>query len=1031
MEKFSVSRFWIRCLSLVLLVVNLVNALGQNATIDFKDSRGSVLLATRDSNVNLVLDAKDWPGVLRAAIDLAVDFGRVTGLNGTVTAKTSSNATVARNASMIFNVTGISKDWSVGGKKGRGEEEGTIIAGTIGNSSLIDGLIKRKKIDVSKIQGKWEAFVSVVVENPMDGVDNALVIAGSDRRGTIYGLYDISEQIGVSPWYWWADVPPKSHDEIYALKITKVQKSPTVKYRGFFINDEAPALTGWANTRFPKSKWGCAFNAEFYSHVFELLLRLRANYLWPAMWNGMFNVDDPRNQPLADEYAIVMGTSHTEPMVRSTKEWNNFGKGIWQWTENNASIYPFFKEGVQRAKSYENVVTIGMRGSHDTAMSPDVQTEVLQDVVDTQQKIMDEVYGDAKKVPQMWCLYKEVQDYFEAGMKVPDHVTLLWTEDNWGNIRRLPVGDETKRSGGAGVYYHFDYVGDTRDYKWINTIQLQKTREQMYQAVQRQATEIWIVNVGDIKPYEIPLSHWFDLAYDIDLWDEKSAPKWLEMWASRTFDSKVAKDVAAVMDKYSYLAAMRKFELIEPNSFSVLNYEEADKILAQWTTLAKSAQAVYDKLPAAQQPAFFEMILHPVLAGGNFVDIQVSSAKNQIYAGQGRNSANVLFQRVLDGMKTDHQLTTRYHSLFNGKWNHMMDQTHLGYQGYWQQPMRQATPALQWVMNLERSLSGDMGVAIERSNGSVPGDDKWHDNGGGNLNLAPISPYTPARWIEIFSMGTQTFNWNISAEPFVKLSQTSGTMAPDGKDVRIYVDVDWSKAPTGTGKKTVLNISSSTDYGTQYSMPTVTLPINNTILPSTFTSGFVEGSAELSFEAEHYTRLSAKGNLTYQILPGYGRTLSAVTLNNPLAPSLTSTTAPALEYDFYTFTATTSTKPLNLTLILAPTLNTSPKRPLAYIAQIDDKPEQRRQYVIDQKQPKFPVGWESAVANVAWYNTTSWGEVKSGVHTLKVWLVEPGVVLEKVVLDLGGVVASHNGPPESWRVGGSRGGNGTVRRWQM
>ncbi|KAF2177104.1 glycoside hydrolase family 115 protein [Zopfia rhizophila CBS 207.26] len=1020
----KVSQFVIRFLALASLLLGLVSAIGQKATIAFNGSTDSLLLASRDSHVNLILDAADWPGVLRAANDLAVDFGRVTGLNGTVTATGDGTA----NASMIFNVTGIPKDWSVAGFKPT-NNAGTIIAGTIGNSSIIDELIDSEKIDVSKIEGKWEAFISVVVENPTDDIEEALVIVGSDRRGTIFGLYDISEQIGVSPWYWWADVAPKSHDKIYAIESMKVQKSPTVKYRGFFINDEAPALTGWANDRYPKSQWNSPFNAEFYSHVFELLLRSRANYLWPAMWNGMFNVDDPRNQPLADEYAIVMGTSHTEPMVRATQEWNRFGKGLWQWTENNASIYPFFKEGVERAKPYENVVTVGMRGSHDTAMSPDVQTEVLQNIVDTQQKIMDEVYGNATKVPQMWCLYKEVQDYFEAGMKVPDHVTLLWTEDNWGNIRRLPVGDETKRSGGAGVYYHFDYVGDPRDYKWINNIQLQKTREQMYQAVLRQATQIWIVNVGDIKPYEIPISHFFDLAYDIDLWDEKSIPRWLEQWSARQFDETLAKDIAMVIDKYSFLAAIRKYELIEPNSFSVTNYEEADKLLAQWQNLANTTQALYDKLPAAQQPAFFEMILHPVLAGGNFVDIQVSSAKNQIYAGQGRNSANVLFQRVLDGTKKDHELTQRYNKLLNGKWDHMMDQTHLGYQGYWQQPMRQATPALQWVMNLERSLAGDMGVAVERSNGTVPGDDKWHDNGGNNINLPPHTPFSPPRWIEIFSVGTQPFSWKISAEPFVKLTKTSGTIAPNDPDVRVYVDIDWSKAPAGTGKRTVLNISSSTDYGTQYGMPTVTLPLNNTVLPASFTAGFVEGSAELAFEAEHYTRLIPRGNLTYQHLPGYGRTLSALTLDNPLAPSLTSATAPVLEYDFYTFTPTTTAKGLNLTLILAPTLNTNPKRPLAYIAQIDNKAEQRRQYVIDQPQPKFPVGWEKAVADSAWHNTTNWGAVDTGKHTLKLWLVEPGVVLQKVVIDLGGVVSSHNGPVESYRVGGNSTNSTMVRRW--
>lgn len=400
----------------------------------------------------------------------------------------------------------------------------------------------------------------------------------------------------------------------------------------------------------------------------------------------MFMVDDPRNGPLADEYAVVMGSSHTEPMARATKEWRFFGKGGdagWQWATNNETLREYFTEGAERAKNFEHVITVGMRGYHDTAMSADVQTEVLEAVVNAQQEILDEVYGDASKVPQMWCLYKEVQDYFEAGMRVPDHVTLLWTEDNWENIRRLPVGDEKNRSGGAGVYYHFDYVGDPLNHKWINTIQLQKTYDQMRLAIDRDADRLWIVNVGDIKPYEIPTAHWFDLAYDIDAFDETSTPAWLEDWAAKTFSEEHAKTIAEVMDTFSRLANMRKFELVEPNTYSVLNYEEADRILAEWTDIEKKAQEVYDALPEEHKAAFFQMILHPVAAGHNVIDIQVAGARNIIYAGQARNSANRWFQRVIDGMKKDNNYTVQYHKLLNGKWNHMMDQTHLGYHGYW------------------------------------------------------------------------------------------------------------------------------------------------------------------------------------------------------------------------------------------------------------------------------------------------------------------------------------------------------------
>lgn len=332
--------------------------------------------------------------------------------------------------------------------------------------------------------------------------------------------------------------------------------------------------------------------------------------------------------------------------------------------------------------------------------------------------------------------------------------------------------------------------------------------------------------------------------------------------------------------------------------------------------------------------------------------------------------------------------------------------------------MRQSTPFLRWVQTAERSLAGDMGVAVEGSNATIPGDDIWHANSGKDLDLPGVTPFTPKRWIDIFSVGTQKFDWNITTEPFIKLSKKAGTISPKGKDVRIYIDVDWSKVPEGYGKKVALNISSSQNYGTQFQRPTVNLMVNKTSVPSSF-SGFVESAGLLAMEAEHYTRIKPSGNLTYTVLPHYGRTLSAVKLSSPLVESLSPSTAPTLEYDFYTFTPTTSAKGLNLTLILSPTLNINPKKPLAYVAQIDDKEQQRREFVTDQKQPEFPVGWGTAVAQNAWLNTTNWGDVSPGKHTLKLWLVEANVVLQKIVLDLGAVRYSHNGPPESQRVGGN------------
>ncbi|OJD40310.1 glycoside hydrolase family 115 protein [Diplodia corticola] len=1022
--------FLMRLVSSFLLFRSAL-AIGQNATIAFNVSAGSYQLASRSSSVGLMLDAADWPGVLRVADDLALDFGRITGLNGSLSLANSDASTA--NASVIFNVTGRSS-WTTATST-TNNSSGVIIAGTLGNSTLIQDLVDSGKLDVSGIEGRWESFTSQLVESPVSGVSRALVIAGSDKRGTIYGLYDISEQIGVSPWYFMADSSPASHDAIYAIDTIKIQGPPSVKYRGFFINDEAPALTGWMNERYPKSEYGSAFGAEFYAMVFELLLRLRANYLWPAMWASMFNVDDPRNQPLADEYGIIMGTSHTEPMMRATNEWTTFGKGSWQWNTNNESIYPFFVEGVERAKPYESVVTIGMRGSADTAMSDNVETEMLEDIVDTQRQILTDVYGSDSAVPQMWCLYKEVQGYYEAGMRVPDDVILLWADDNWGNNRRLPAGNETDRPGGAGVYYHFDYVGDPRNHKWINAVQLEHTWEQMHMAYEKGAREMWIVNVGDIKPLEIPISHLFDLAYDISLYDVNSTSKWTQQFAAREFGASVSQRTADVLQKYGTLVAKRKYELMDPSTYSLINYEEADNMLAEWQSLASNAQSIYDSLPAAAQPSFFQMVLHPVLAGGNVYDIHISAAKNRLYAAQGRTSANAWAQRVLDKFNYDHELTQRYNGLLGGKWDHMMDQTHLGYV-YWQQPMRQVTPPLQYVQTLERSLRGDMGVSVEGSNASVPGDDQYHTLSSNSLTLPPIDPYSPQRWIDIYASGTNEFSWNVSAASWIEFSQTSGTLSPTGNntDVRIYVSVDWANAPAGSNTTTI-NITSSTDYGTQFSMPSILLPYNHTAVPPSFTAGFVESDGHISIEAAHYTRIGSSANSSssssstdpYQVIPSYGRTLSGVHLRDALSPPLSPSLAPPLEYDIYTFTtlppsSNNTTTGANLTLYLSPSLNTDPSRPLRYAVAIDDDSSSLQEvaYVTDQPEGQLPVGWEAAVADAAWVSTTGgWAAPlrEAGRHTVKVWALEPGVVVQKVVLDLGGVRESYLGPPESYRVG--------------
>lgn len=545
----------------------------------------------------------------------------------------------------------------------------------------MDRLIKAGKIDVSDIKGEWEAFVTKVIKNPIPGCEEALVIAGSMPRRTIFGIYDISEQIGVSPWYFWADVPTTKHKEIYALRGQKTQGSPSVKFRGIFLNDEQPGLTNWVSSNWPNT-WNDAagYNHHFYALVAELLLRLRANYLWPTVWASMVYTDDPLNQPLLHAYEIVLGSSHTEPMMRAQNEFGNYYEGAWAYNENNKTIDEYFQYGVQRAKPYvrNSLWTMAMRGSGDTAIEGlgiDKIIAMLETLVHNQREILAEGLGldDISDIPQSWCLYKEVQSYQEQGLEVPEDITLLWSDDNWGNVRRLPLVNETDRHGGAGVYYHFDYVGGPRDYKWINTIQLSKTAEQMHMAYARQADRIWIVNVGDLKPLEIPISHFLDLGYDAERWGADSTGEWVRAWAAREFGTAQANDIASIMNRYAMYAARRKYELVGASTYSVINYNEADTVLDQWKTLEDDAQRVHRQLSKDRQSAFFQMVLHPATAGRIVHEIYISAAKNSLYAGQKRNAANTMVDKSRELLDADADLMMQWDEMLNGKWVHMLD----------------------------------------------------------------------------------------------------------------------------------------------------------------------------------------------------------------------------------------------------------------------------------------------------------------------------------------------------------------------
>ena len=593
-------------------------------------------IASQGKTASIVVDNADWKGVIIAARNLADDVRKVTGTAAQVNLITQNSAGKLPHE--------------------RKNLSSSIIAGTIGKSYIIDQMIKQKKINVSKIKGEWESYL-------IDVVDGNLVIAGSDKRGTIYGIYEISQRIGVSPWYWMADAPVKHQDEVWYDGGRIVQPSPKVKYRGIFINDEWPSFGTWCTNHFG------GVNAKAYEHIFELLLRLKANYFWPAMWATAFNEDDPECPRLADEMGIVMGTSHHEPMMRSHQEYLHRKQqvGPWDYATNSKRVNQFFREGMERNKAYDNLVTIGMRGDGDVAMGKGDDAEnikTLGKVIDGQRQIIKDIYGRPDAVPQLWAIFTEVQRYYDAGFTVPDDVTLLLCDNNWGYIRRKGRDFERKRKGGLGLYYHIDMNGGPWNDRWVNTTTVPKLREQLNLAYKSGIDRIWIINVGDLKPKEMPIDFIMHYAWNPDAIQPGDEQAWLEGFTRSIFGEAFAKETADIIAKYSKYNLWRKPEVQVPGLF---NYEEMLHLNNLWQSLVVRCEALKEQIPAEAQDAFYQLVYYPAVASAG-----VAMMYNAATVGDSITVNNL--------MAKDQRLTDYYNKvLAGGKWNGMMLDNHIGY----------------------------------------------------------------------------------------------------------------------------------------------------------------------------------------------------------------------------------------------------------------------------------------------------------------------------------------------------------------
>lgn len=948
--------------------------------IQHEKTKDAFRIISGNQSAPIYIDPEDWKGVERAANDLGDDVRKVTGI-----------------ASPVFRETNH-------------PQQGAIIIGTIGKSRIIDQLIEENKINVADIKGQWESFlIQTVGEN--------LVIAGSDKRGTIFGIYDISEKIGVSPWYWWADVPVKKRKSLYVQAGRYVQHSPKVKYRGIFINDEDPSFGGWSREKFG------GINSKMYSHMFELILRLKGNYLWPAMWGKSFNEDDPLNPVIADEYGIVMGTSHHEPMMRSHKEYTSRRNevGPWDYFVNKEGLDKFFTDGIERNKAFDNLITIGMRGDGDVAMgngSDEENMKTLQKVVEGQREIIGKAYGKSpSEVPQTWAIFTEVQRYYDAGFKVPDDVLLMFCDNNWGYIRRIGPPHEKNRKGGLGLYYHIDMNGGPWNDRWINTTTIPKLREQFNLAYQTGLDALWVVNVGDLKPKEFPIDFILRYAWDPDAIPADKVWDYTVNWAKNIFGEEHAEEIADLVSKYSKYNLLRKPETQTPQIFSFVNHHEADRVLKQWHNLVERVELLRKKITPEAQDAFYQLVYYPVKASAGVAEIYLASGRNNLYAKQGRVSANDYATRARELFETDKKLSNYYNGpMSQGKWKNMMSDIHIGYV-QWSMPQKNELPPLENVTPLDHP---EMGVAVEGSEYAWPG----------AKTAAELPTFdilnNQSYYIDIFNRGTGSFEFKAkSTNKWIKLSHEKGRVE---KENRIKVEIDWNLL--ADGKSTgVIEIKHRKNI-VPVQVHAIKAPLPNTNKP--FYGGF---TGEFSIPANQYHTNKPGKSAKWIVLPDLGRSEACMGIYPVTAPSATIEDAPVLEYQIF-LPETGST---TVCLGILPTQDVYPQRGLRIGAALDKEEPliiDARKGLVDTFREYTPnnlsrsnvlkplpsVRKDLALVakgkqrrnevfdNLRWLDVTF--EVKEpGIHTLKVFMVDPEIVLENIVVNPDNMHPSYFGAP--------------------
>jgi hypothetical protein len=862
-----------------------------------------------------------------------------------------------------------------------------VIIGTIGKCKELAGLSEQKKVNVEDIRNQWETFKILVVDNPFPDIDKALVIAGSDRRGTAYGVYELSKQIGVSPWYYWADVPVDEKDEIWIKQGDYQLGPPSVKYRGMFINDEKFALKLWAAEKQDPEVKGIGINTM--QKVFELMLRTRSNYIW-----------EPGNlamAKLADDYAIVLGSPHNRAMMSGHMDKKY---GDWLYHTNKENIYKFWDDKIKERGGFENVYTIGMRGRGDMPMDGGLSTDeivaLMEQILSDQREILSKnIDKPIEEIPQSLVLYKEVLDLYNQGIKVPDDVTLVWPDDNYGYIKRLSNKKEQLRSGGAGVYYHLSYLGRPQTYLWLSTINPLHMWEELQKAYDYNARKLWVFNVGDIKPAEYSYTLAMDMAWDISKFNKDNIKKHLAEWMGPIFGEALKPAIADIMYEYYRLAFERKPEYmgwnrIEPDTpivdteFSFVNYREAERRLDSTKRNKERAEVIYKSLNEADKPAFYELVYYPV-ACAYFMDARMLLAQqNRLYAKQGRASTNNL-ARLAESYTDSAVLATKfYDEMLDGKWNNVIHEG--GRRQFYMPP----------TTKIEIPAAPQMGIACEGFKDKKMVSDKlalpWFNN-----------IYKKQYYFEVFNKGRKPFDYEIlTSDDWVKLSSTKGTCDTES---RIMVDIDYEKLAEAEKEEHEGVITVHGAGSMQKIKVFVFTPVN--VEADELAGLFVEDNGVIAMNAENFHRKKDRDGYGWEITKHLGVTGSSIGAYPFTAEPVEhewrmEKDAAYAEYDFYCF----NTDWVDIYSYSLPTFPLNSQRHCLYGISVDGAPP----LIIDFETRLRSEYWKQNVQRNQSIDKTKHFIQKKGKHTLKIWMIDTGVFIDKIVIDFGGLKKSYMGP---------------------